>query len=205
MSMGPGAKMLAAVGVLFFVAGVSESVILTKCELKHKLEAVGLTFPKGVLNDTNANFLAKGECSSVSPSKLVVSTVLRQTMYNGAFFTVVCHVQLTSGFNTSAIKQITNQNNHTSPNAHSGEHGIRRARAARKAKGKPPMASNVKPTPPKHEDSGEQHEDDDPKLWTLYGLFQLSDGVACNSTHVPSLNLCKMSCSSEFNTHFTVS
>lgn len=61
MRIAPEVKMLAVVGVLFVVAGVSDSVILNKCQLKQQLEAVALTLPQGVLNQTTENLLAKSE------------------------------------------------------------------------------------------------------------------------------------------------
>ncbi|KAG5278433.1 hypothetical protein AALO_G00098940 [Alosa alosa] len=43
---------------------------------------------------------------------------------------------------------------------------------------------------PSSEESAEQRGE----LWTLYGIFQLSDRVMCNSSSVPSLNICQMDC-----------
>ncbi len=79
-------------------------------------------------------------------------------------FTVVCHVQLTSGFNTSAIKTI------------------------------------AEPQEPKNKGGSSSSESDEDKkeVWTLYGLFQLSDHVVCNSTQSHALNLCRLSCDSEY-------
>lgn len=70
MRIGPELKMLAAVGVLFFVAGVSDSLVLNKCQLKQELEAVAFTLPQGVLNETNEDLLAKSE--SVSTIQLAI-------------------------------------------------------------------------------------------------------------------------------------
>ncbi|KAK9981546.1 hypothetical protein ABG768_001073 [Culter alburnus] len=136
-------KMLAAVVVLFLAAGLSDSVILTKCGLKQQLQT-SLTLPP---NTTN---------------------VLAQ---------IVCHVQLTSNFNTSAIKTINE-----TEKPHESQ-GPRRGRSAK----------NVRPTkvtPKPHLESGE----DKNEFWTLYGLFQLSDHVVCNSTQRHSLNLCGLTC-----------
>ncbi|XP_065151900.2 uncharacterized protein [Paramisgurnus dabryanus] len=155
MRIGAEMKMLAVVGVLIFMVGVSDSVILTKCGLKQELEASGLTLPQDVLNQTKADMLAK----------------------------IVCHVNLTSGFNTSAIKQIANPNNCT--NSQSRNQGSRKGRSARIGKASSEEGSA----------SVEKHGDGCTKLWMLYGLFQLSDTVACSSTRAPSLNLCGLSCS----------
>lgn len=56
MRIHPDVKMLAVVVVLFLAAGVSDSVILSKCELKRQLES-GLTLP--VPNSTD--ILAQSE------------------------------------------------------------------------------------------------------------------------------------------------
>ncbi|ROL52047.1 Ribonuclease inhibitor [Anabarilius grahami] len=136
--------MLAAVVVLFLAAGFSDSVILSKCELKQQLQT-GLTLPPNT-----TDLLAQ----------------------------IVCHVQLTSNFNTSAIKTITE------PEKPCESHGSRKGRAAKK--GRP----STKVTPKPHLESGE----DKNEVWTLYGLFQLSDHVVCNSTRHHSLNLCGLTC-----------
>ncbi|KAA0721885.1 Alpha-lactalbumin Lactose synthase B protein [Triplophysa tibetana] len=167
MRIGPEVKMLAALGVLFFVAGVSDSLVLNKCQLKQELEAVNFTLPKGVLNETKEDLLAK----------------------------IVCHVQLTSGFNTSTVKQITNSNHCN--NSDERDSGNRRVRSARSGKGKPPPPPRqVKPSSSEEDsDSDEKHEKCGMKLWTLYGLFQLSDNVACTLIGGRSMNLCGLSCS----------
>ncbi|XP_018922259.1 alpha-lactalbumin-like [Cyprinus carpio] len=140
--------MLAVVVVLFLAAGVSDSVILSKCELKRQLES-GLTLP--VPNSTD---------------------ILAQ---------IVCHVQLTSGFNTSAIKTIAE------PQEHSGGQGSRHGRSPR---GKNPGSPSRPATPAPRVESDE----DESEVWTLYGLFQLSDHVVCRSTQSRTLNLCGLTC-----------
>ncbi|KAG1956001.1 lysozyme C, milk isozyme [Pimephales promelas] len=149
MSIHPGMKMLAAVVVLFLAVGMSDSVILNKCELKQQLQT-GLTLPPNMTD------------------------VLAQ---------IVCHVQLTSNFNTSAIKTIAEPQN-------SGElHGPRKGRSA-KSQGKNKGRPSIKVTSPPHLESAE----DKNEVWTLYGLFQLSNHVVCNSTQSHSLNLCGLTC-----------
>lgn len=90
----------------------------------------------------------------------------------------MCHVQVTSGFNTSAIKTITE------PQEPRGGRGLRRGRSSG-GKNEGDSSSN------------ESDEDKD-EVWTLYGLFQLSDHVVCNSTQSRALNLCRLSCDSEY-------
>uniref|UniRef100_A0A8K9XZE4 Uncharacterized protein n=1 Tax=Oncorhynchus mykiss TaxID=8022 RepID=A0A8K9XZE4_ONCMY len=50
-----------------------------------------------------------------------------------------------------------------------------------------------------HFTSGEESSSEEETMGTLYGLFQLSDRVICSSGSTPSLNLCQMNCSGEFN------
>lgn len=47
------------------------------------------------------------------------------------------------------------------------------------------------------EESGEESSEN--ILWTLYGLFQLPDRIACTSGATPSLNLCNVTCDSKCN------
>ncbi|XP_059409324.1 lysozyme C, milk isozyme [Carassius carassius] len=131
--------MLAVVVVLFLAVGVSDGVILSKCELKQQLEE-GLTLQI----PNSADVLAQ----------------------------IVCHVQLTSGLNTSAIKTI--------PEPQEPRSGPRRGRS--------PGGKN------KGGSSSNESDEDKDEVWTLYGLFQLSDHVVCNSTQSRALNLCRLSC-----------
>ncbi|XP_052462615.1 alpha-lactalbumin-like [Carassius gibelio] len=140
--------MLAVVVVLFLAAGVSESVILSKCELKRQLER-GLSLPAP--NSTD---------------------ILAQ---------IVCHVELTSGFNTSAIKKIAEPEEHSS---------VQGSRHRRSVKGKGPRTTPRPATRAPRLGSDE----DKSEVWTLYGLFQLSDHVVCRSTQSHSLNLCGLTC-----------
>ncbi|XP_016358119.1 alpha-lactalbumin-like [Sinocyclocheilus anshuiensis] len=133
--------MLAVVVVLFLAVGVSDGVILSKCELKQQLER-GLTLQI----PNSADVLAQ----------------------------IVCHVQLTSGFNTSAVKTIAEtQEPRRGP-------GPRRGRSPG---GKSEGGS-----------SSNESDGDNDEVWTLYGLFQLSDHVVCNSAQSRALNLCRLSC-----------
>ncbi len=95
-------------------------------------------------------------------------------IWTETLFTVVCHVQLTSGFNTGAIKTI----------AEPRGHGPRRGRS--------PGGKN------KGGSSSNESDEDKNEVWTLYGLFQLSDHVVCNTTQSCALNLCRLSCDSEY-------
>ncbi|XP_051748961.1 lysozyme S [Ctenopharyngodon idella] len=149
MRIYPDMKMLAVMVILFLAAGLSDSVILTKCGLKQQLQT-SLTLPPNT-----TDLLAQ----------------------------IVCHVQLTSNFNTSAIKMIIE------PEKPHESQGSRKGRSAKK--GRP----SAKVTPKPHLESGE----DKNEFWTLYGLFQLSDHVVCNSTRRHSLNLCGLTCDKLFD------
>lgn len=48
------------------------------------------------------------------------------------------------------------------------------------------------------EDSSEEDSSEEETMY-LYGLFQLSDHVICANGSTPSLNLCQINCSGEFN------
>ncbi|KAK2909317.1 hypothetical protein Q8A67_005154 [Cirrhinus molitorella] len=138
--------MLAVVVVLILAAGLSDAVILSKCELKQQLETgLNLTLPN----------------------------------YTDVLAQIVCHAQLSSGFNTNTIKTIPE------PKEPNSGHGSRHRRSpGGKGNGRP----SSKVTPPPH-DSSEENE-----VWTLYGLFQLSDHVVCSSTQSKALNLCGLTC-----------
>nr|XP_055062588.1 uncharacterized protein LOC129445405 [Misgurnus anguillicaudatus] len=161
MTISAEMKMLAVVGLLIFMVGVSDSVRMTKCEVKQKIEASGFTLPQGVLNQTPADLLAK----------------------------IVCHVNLTTGFDTSTIKQIANPNCTDSQFSNHSRKGRSARIGNRQTSGKGKGSSE------EGSDSVEDSCDGGMKLWMLYGLFQLSDTVACSTTRVRSMNLCGLSCS----------
>ncbi|XP_003201752.1 uncharacterized protein [Danio rerio] len=84
---------------------------------------------------------------------------------------------------------ITNPNN-TVPHPESSEeqdsHEFRHRRAAKgPAKGRPAGKVTLPPPTTKPKNT---------EMWTMYGLFQLSDHVACNSTQSSKPNLCGLSC-----------
>ncbi|KTF76123.1 hypothetical protein cypCar_00038118 [Cyprinus carpio] len=123
-------KMLAVFALVFLVSSVTEGLIISKCELKEKLEATQIQViramgDKMTVNDLNAR--------------------------------LVCLAGAT-GFNTSFVKNIP-------------------------AKPKEPLNSNsIKPNTTRR------------PVWHLYGVFQLSDQLACDSGMNPSLNVCNTSC-----------
>uniref|UniRef100_A0A8C1NJR5 Lysozyme n=1 Tax=Cyprinus carpio TaxID=7962 RepID=A0A8C1NJR5_CYPCA len=121
--------MLAVFALVFLVSSVTEGLIISKCELKEKLEATQIQM--------------KGR----SPSHA----------FSFGSDAVVCLAGAT-GFNTSFVKNIP-------------------------AKPKEPLNSNsIKPNTTRR------------PVWHLYGVFQLSDQLACDSGMNPSLNVCNTSC-----------
>ncbi|MCJ8748137.1 hypothetical protein PDJAM_G00161510 [Pangasius djambal] len=230
-------QMLAMVVALYLALGMSDGLVIDKCELGDELNS---TLPAKLL-DRITNLVAK----------------------------IVCHVELSSHFNTSTIKHVTG------PNIHSfirGGHGGRKGRSAessseesseeniqvpkhgfnssvvnpvthlhgnksssgeghRGRKGRSaessseesseedtgipqhnPVAHSQVVNPVTHlhgnkSSSGEGHrgrkgrsaessskESEEGNTWTLYGLFQLPDRIACTSGLEPSLNICNMAC-----------
>ncbi|XP_051993868.1 uncharacterized protein LOC127651870 [Xyrauchen texanus] len=117
--------------------------------------------------------------------------VLNQTTPVDLLAKIVCHIQLNTGFNTSSVKLITEPSKAKNSQGHGGRKG--RSAGSGKNKGRP--SSNVKrPTSAESSGSGESHEYNGIKSCTQYGLFQLSNRVACNSTLSPTLNLCGLNC-----------
>ncbi|KAL2086572.1 hypothetical protein ACEWY4_017631 [Coilia grayii] len=153
--------MLAKLAVLAMVASISDGVVLSKCDVRDHFEALLKKLP----NDSNPTLLFNVE------KMIAIAT---------------CHVELASGFNTSAVKQLT------VPSDFNGGPGHRRKRSSSEEdsnsseKKDRPKGGRSKPTrrpvPPKD-------------VWTLYGIFQLPDRVMCDSGLVPSLNICQTNCS----------
>ncbi|XP_023268197.1 lysozyme C-like [Seriola lalandi dorsalis] len=95
---------------------------------------------------------------------------------------LVCNVELTSGFNTSAVTElIPGREDHP-----------RRGRRNASFGGLFSLAELELPSttpPPARERRGAQ------EVWTLYGIFQLSNYLVCNDGTTPSPNICGLSCS----------
>ncbi|KAL2086573.1 hypothetical protein ACEWY4_017632 [Coilia grayii] len=174
--------MLAKLAVLAMVASISDGVVLTKCDVRDHFEALFKKLP----SDSNPTLLFNVE-------KMIA--------------TATCHVELSSGFNTSAFKQLT------VPSDFNGDPGHRRKRSAHHEGSKYDLAmikSSSEEDGGSSMDSSSSEEKDRPKggrnkptrrlapskdVWTLYGIFQLPDRVMCDSGLVPSLNICQTNCS----------
>ncbi|MEQ2245428.1 hypothetical protein ILYODFUR_027832 [Ilyodon furcidens] len=92
---------------------------------------------------------------------------------------VVCHVEQLSGFNTSAVTQLGKQSSQESSESGSA--------SDEGGKSKPPNHKQRSP----QKQGGISKKDD--KDMTLYGLFQLPEGLVC-SDNITLPNLCGISC-----------
>ena len=112
-------------------------------------------------------------------------------------------MELTSGFNTSAVNQLTvPQDSSERPMGHGGRRGRRSpgaggsrfelARFMGSRSSEEGSDSSSSSSSSSEEAAAERGD-----VWTLYGIFQMSDRVMCNSGSVPSLNLCQTNCSGE--------
>lgn len=105
--------------------------------------------------------------------------------------TVMCRAEKTSQFDTGVVSQVSPQ-----------DLGRRRPRGVPKTLNHP---KTITPIPMLHNSieglnfNGTirhvKRSVEGP--WSLYGVFQLSNRVACTSPNKPSLNLCNLSCDSE--------
>ncbi|KAM7394743.1 hypothetical protein PAMP_021529 [Pampus punctatissimus] len=114
---------------------------------------------------------------------------------------IVCHVEEGSGFNTSAVYQLdpTTEGHPRRGKreayyagvfslAHHGSHfsTVQPHTRDRRHAEKPPSYNHHTPTTrPAHLDK---------KVWTLYGLFQLSNHLVCSDGITPSPNICNTDC-----------
>lgn len=119
---------------------------------------------------------------------------------------VVCHVELTSGFNTSAVNQLTiphdkvegppkrrgGRRGRRSPGAGGSRFAIAKFMGSRSSEEEGSGGSSSSSS--SSEESAEERGD----VWTLYGIFQLSDRVMCQSGSAPSLNLCQTDCQGDY-------
>ncbi|KAM8771689.1 uncharacterized protein AB9X84_023734 isoform 2-T2 [Acanthopagrus schlegelii] len=111
----------------------------------------------------------------------------------------VCHAQFASGFDTSAVNQLdAGTGKHHGKGKRDTSYGGLFSIAELDAVTSPPPARGRRhagkpPTKPKSTPPEPPHVDDN--IWTLYGLFQLSNHLVCSDGESPSPNICGMSCS----------
>ncbi|XP_052399682.1 uncharacterized protein LOC127946877 [Carassius gibelio] len=184
-------KMLSAFALALLVSSVTEGRTISKCELKAKLDA----------------------------AQFQQITVMKETItVNSLIIRLVCKAS-SSAFNTSFVKNATDHNKEMKPSQappQDASQGPLQASAGAPSRRGPPQApsSRLPPqapaeAPPKHHEQvpskrpqGPGHETQHPQPTTatdavrhLYGVFQLSDQLACDSGMRLSLNVCNMTCS----------
>ncbi|XP_044197728.1 uncharacterized protein LOC122973977 [Thunnus albacares] len=114
---------------------------------------------------------------------------------------IVCHVEVGSGFNTSTIHQLRpRMENHPRRGkreahyagmfglAHHGSHFSTMQPHTRQRRHAAEPPSQNPPTPPA------RPAPLDEEVWTLYGLFQLSNHLVCSDGVTPSPNTCNIDC-----------
>ncbi|XP_067261123.1 uncharacterized protein [Chanodichthys erythropterus] len=194
-------KMLAAFTLVLLVSSVTEGRILSKCELKDKLKAAlggnqGGNVTPGVGNVTGAG--SESVSGNVTaPGNVIVTVPENKTVDLVLIAKIVCSVERVSKFNTNLVTIIRGDvkppagpppRPEQRPNGRPGEkpsqgrHGGRGKRSPRGGR------------------FGDSSEEDSSESSahvpiTLYGIFQLSDRVACSSGSGQSLNICRMNCS----------
>ncbi|XP_062282355.1 lysozyme C [Scomber scombrus] len=99
---------------------------------------------------------------------------------------IVCHVEEWAGFNTSAVYQLNptteNHPRRGKREVHSaGVFGLAKQGSLFRTTQNPPTPT-TRPAPP------------DEEVWTLYGLFQLSNHLVCSDGITPSPNICNIDC-----------
>ncbi|XP_073327831.1 lysozyme C, milk isozyme [Pagrus major] len=104
---------------------------------------------------------------------------------------IVCHVQFASGFNTSVVNQLEpgrgeGQDRRKRHTDYGGVFSVAKLDRVRRHAGK--ALRKTTPTTSKPPHVGDN-------IWTLYGLFQLSNHLVCSDGQSPSPNICGMSCS----------
>ncbi|KAL2086574.1 hypothetical protein ACEWY4_017633 [Coilia grayii] len=163
--------MLAKLAVLAIVASISDGLVLSKCDVRDHFKAMLKNLP---IELDHTELMTVKELIAIA----------------------TCHFELASGFNTSAVKQLTVPSDVTGgPGLNSAHHG---GSSPSEEEDGSSMDSNSsedmsglgsghstptrRPVPPKD-------------AWTLNGIFQLPDRVTCDSGLVPSLNICQTDCS----------
>ncbi|XP_040892612.1 lysozyme C-like [Toxotes jaculatrix] len=150
--------------VVFLLAALgcslAEGWLVSKCDLRDQLvKAIGdLTEMEKQKGLTGENLVAK----------------------------IVCHVELASGFNTSAVNELIpgleDHHHRSRRGARNQGHGGKSSSDSEEQQHTRQPPSHTRPPP---------HEE----IWTLYGLFQLSDHLVCSDGTTSSPNICGINCS----------
>ncbi|XP_052402399.1 uncharacterized protein LOC127949338 [Carassius gibelio] len=195
-------KMLAVLALVLLVSSATEGRILSKCELKSQLEAAlgGNQGGNGSATLTNGPGNVTVPENVTVPKNVTVpgnTTVPDNTTANPLIAQIVCSVEHVSKFDTSLVTTIQEdprspvrppvrppprpeQRPNERPGGRPGRPGGRGKRSHGAAHG--------------HHSSESSESSEEKVITRLFGIFQLSDRVACDSGSGQSLNICNMSC-----------
>ncbi|KAL0202878.1 hypothetical protein M9458_000896, partial [Cirrhinus mrigala] len=204
-------KMLAVLALVLLVSSMSEGRILSRCELRSQLvAALGGSVPVNTNTSApvvNATTRAPVDVTADVPKNVTLSasgnvTVPGNTTANLTLIAqIACSVESLSKLNTSLVTTIQDESRppvrppfrpqqrpNERPDGRPGHPG-RRPRALGRHPGR--FSGGRSGSESSEENSGERLS----IITRRFGIFQLSDRVACTSGSVPSLNLCRMNCS----------
>ncbi|KAF4075369.1 hypothetical protein AMELA_G00233760 [Ameiurus melas] len=103
-----------------------------------------------------------------------------------------------ANFNSSTVHPVTRPqgNKSSSRDGHRGRKGRSAESSTEESSEEDSDSSNGEGHQKRSRSRSSSEESNVRNMWTLYGLFQLPDRIACTSGSEPSLNLCSMACDS---------
>ncbi|KAK7161199.1 hypothetical protein R3I94_004013 [Phoxinus phoxinus] len=209
-------KMLAALALVLLVSSATEGRILSKCELKAQLEAglQGNQGGSGPGNGTgslpgngtgslpgNGTGSLPGNGTGSLPGTGIVPEIAtgNATVDLGLIAKIVCSVERVSKFNTNLVTAIgSSADSRPRPAQRPNERpGGRPGQGRPGGRGKRSPGGGRDRNPQSlFGDSSEEDSSESSEVSTkLFGIFQLSDRVACDSGSGQSLNICRINCS----------
>lgn len=119
---------------------------------------------------------------------------------------VVCHADLASGLNTSAVKMLISMTVQSSANTQLTP-STQPATPSKSTNGSTLPKPSTHPTPPIQSKPSPTHPQRERRSTedgyeTFYGIFQFSNYVICSDGINPSLNICGLHCRGEFQFFF---
>ncbi|XP_018530575.1 uncharacterized protein LOC108882524 [Lates calcarifer] len=179
-------KLLAVFLLAVLGCGLAEGLLVSKCDLRDQLR--------------------KAIASRIDKEK--------QQLSEETLAKIVCHAETASGFNTSVIHELSPEmdNHQHRRRRNAGYEGIfglaeyegTESTISPHTQGRRSAKEHLSPTwpkPPTRPQSryrttpATQPTHDDKEVWTLYGLFQLSNHLVCSDGTTPSPNICDKNCS----------
>ncbi|KAI7811369.1 uncharacterized protein LOC130553519 isoform X2 [Triplophysa rosa] len=202
-------KMLGVLALVLLVSTMNEGRIVSKCELKAQLDAVfGANMTGNMTQDTPANMT--GNMTQDTPANMTGN------MTGELIARLVCAVERTSRFNTSLVTTIQlppptqNSQKPNGPHQKRGEKPDRPHQKPHEGRpggkpgdshgGRPGSKPREKRSPPRAPGRGRDRPPAGSSgvspgtTMNLYGIFQLSDRVACDSGSNQTVNICRMNC-----------